>query len=824
MQSNARRAAGKAAPTTASEPGGSEGQGIDRASVWLVPVVVLAVTALAFLPALKGQFVNWDDDHNFLTNLNYRGLGWPQLRWMFTTFHLGPYQPLSWLTLGVDFRLWGLNPFGYHLTNLLLHTANAGLFYLLAVRLFSLLSVPAHARTDGLARSSESKGGFPSMLSVRVAAGVAALAFAIHPLRVESVAWVTERRDVLSGFFAILTLLAYLEAVAGPPRGRRYTRWLIASVCLFALSLLSKASAMVLPPVLLLVDVYLLRRPRSGLLIEKVPFAVLSIAAAILAAIGQARIGILATVDQQGPAARTAQGMYGLSFYLWKSLVPTRLSNLYEVPFRANPLDVHFLFAGAVVGAITIVTFFVRNRWPAVFVAWASYVLLLLPVSGIAHFGAQIVADRYSYIPCFGWALLAGGGVLLGWRSAVTGILSPGAARSLAVVMFAVLMALAWMTSVQAGTWRNSETLWSHALSLHPLGRIRPSDQAMTEPYFQDYAATLRDLGELSAYYSICNNLGVAVRQAGRAAEAIDLYTRGAAVNPSNAELQTNWGAALMEFHRYDEAAGHLQKAVQLDPESATAYFNLGLTRAAQHKIEEAIAAYTRAMKLDPQNAESPYNLGNILAEAGRYDEAVAAYRLALGIKPDHAEAYNHLALTLRASGRPQEAIDLYVRAVALDPSNADFHNNWGATLMDLRLYDQAVAHLEEATHLNPALAKAHFNLGRAHAAQRRIEEAVDSYSRAMSLDPQDADAPYSLGVILADAGRFDEAVAAYRRAVALKPNYADAYNNLGAALGHRGELTAAVDAFRRALAINPSHSGAQKNLAQAIDLLRVRR
>src|SRR2546426_6408874 len=244
---------------------------------WLVPVLIALVTVAAFLPALQSQFVSWDDAENFLDNPYYRGLGWSQLRWMWTT-HLGHYIPLTWMTLGLDYLLWGMNPFGYHLTSLLLHAANAVVFFFVVHRILPLALPSRSERGHALA----------------VAAGFAALVFAIHPLRVESVAWVTERRDVLSGLFYLVTILLYLRACEGEERGRR---WYWLAVATFVLALLSKSMVVNLPIVLLILDVYPLRRlggaiswwsePARRIYIEKIPFVLLAAGASAIAVMAQ---------------------------------------------------------------------------------------------------------------------------------------------------------------------------------------------------------------------------------------------------------------------------------------------------------------------------------------------------------------------------------------------------------------------------------------------------------------------------------------------------------------------------------------------------------
>src|SRR5438034_977960 len=267
---------------------------IERWRRWLVPVLIAVVTFAAFLPTLQNQFVNWDDPRNFLENPHYRGLGWTHLRWMWTT-HLGHYIPLTWMTLGLDYLLWGMNPVGYHLTSLLLHAANAVVFFFVGCRILTL-ALPA-----------------PSERGHALTAGFAALVFAIHPLRVESVAWVTERRDVLSGLFYLLTILVYLRDCERGARGRG---WCWVSVGLFACALLSKSMVVNLPIVLLILDVYPLRRlggaigwwgePARRVYVEKIPFVLLATAAAAIAVMAQLSVHAAASLAQLSVPGRVA--------------------------------------------------------------------------------------------------------------------------------------------------------------------------------------------------------------------------------------------------------------------------------------------------------------------------------------------------------------------------------------------------------------------------------------------------------------------------------------------------------------------------------------
>ena len=411
------------------------------------------LTVVAFLPALDGQFLNWDDEKNLVTNEGYRGLGWAQLRWMLTTTLMGHWIPLTWLTLGVNYVVGGMAPWGYHVGNVLLHAANAVVFYAVARR---LLAAGTGAR-DGVV--------------VWGAVGAAAV-FAVHPLRVESVAWVTERRDVLSGLFFLLAVLSYLIAVERGAGGGLDSRWRGGSLGLFAAALLSKGSTMMLPAVLLLLDVYPLGRRARGLRAlvgEKIGYFALSALAGSIAVLALRSGGwAMTSYGDVGLFGRLALMTYSFTFYPWRWLWPVGLSPMYELPVKVNPFEWQFLLPLAAFPAITAALYALRRRWPAGLAAWVYSALIVLPVSGAAHAGFQLAADRYSYLSGLGFAALAGGAVILAQEAADSGRLRRGLAAALmatAVVVVVVLGAGAWR---QSRVWHDSETLWAWAVSVDP--------------------------------------------------------------------------------------------------------------------------------------------------------------------------------------------------------------------------------------------------------------------------------------------------------------------------------------------------------------------
>jgi hypothetical protein len=365
---SARRTQGPRRVHSSADTHASASEPADPLGRWIIPVYLALVTTAAFVGIFQNGFVNWDDGPNLVDNIHYRGLGWPQLRWMLTTFLMGHWIPLTWMTFGLDYLVWGMNPVGYHLTNLLLHIANVVTFYFVAARLLAVAH-PSAKRDVGL----------------QLGAALAALLFAVHPLRVESVAWATERRDVLCGLFYLLAILFYLRAWRGAAGGSVYGRrryW--ASLALFALALLSKSMAVSLPAVLLVLDVYPLRRlggrgvgwfepAARRVWLEKVPFALLSVGASVVALVALNDIKGIRPIVALDWLERVTISLYSLAFYLGKMLVPVELSPVYELPYRIDPLAWPYLLAAGVVTAVTAGAVALRRRWLAFLAVWVSY-------------------------------------------------------------------------------------------------------------------------------------------------------------------------------------------------------------------------------------------------------------------------------------------------------------------------------------------------------------------------------------------------------------------------------------------------------------------
>jgi tetratricopeptide (TPR) repeat protein len=552
-----------------------------------IAALVAICTFVAFLPALSAGFVNWDDDLLLLENPNWRGLTPRHFGWMFTTTHMGPYQPLAWLSYSIDERLWGLRPAPFHATNLVFHTITATLFFLLGRRL-----IRSATRASGLV--------------LDLASAAAALLFSVHPLRVESVAWVTERRDVLCGVFFVGALLAYVRAAEDVAASRRRRVLSLASIALVILAALSKGWAMTLPALMLVLDFYPLRRhprmPWRRLIIEKAPVLLVAALAALVAYFGQ-RSGAWGPQQfaHRGVGERIAQAGYALAFYPAKSLWPARLLPIYELPPSIRLTDPRYAIPTIAVAATTVAAWLARRRRTAAPAAWLAYLVTIAPFIGIAQAGNQIVADRYSYLSCLSFPLLAGAGLAIAARR-----YERRAARlalcGASIIVIGLLAAQTWNLT---RSWQDSFSLWRRAIAINPESWVSHS------------------------------NLGDALRKAGNRAEAKE----------------------------------HFARAVSINPGAGVAWLNLGELLKADGDLAEAETALRQAADHHPEPPLAELQLGEICARTNRPAEALTHFIAASNHPKTAAWAEFGAGVILRITGRPGEAADHLRRAIELDPS-----------------------------------------------------------------------------------------------------------------------------------------------------------
>jgi tetratricopeptide (TPR) repeat protein len=622
--------------------------------ILLVSLTLAVLTLLVYFPTLNCPFIYFDDPLYVFQNPQVQaGLTADSARWAFTTFDCGNWHPLTWLSLQLDSTLrGGLNAGGFHLTNVLLHMANTLLLFLV----FGWM-------TGMLWRS----------------ATVAAL-FALHPLHVESVAWVAERKDVLSTLFWMLTMAAYVYYVRRPGV-RRYLLVVVA----FVLGLLAKPMLVTLPCVLLLLDYWPLKRVVSGqwrrtvasgqwpvarkdtassslatghwslatVLLEKLPLFALSLASCIITFRAQLQGQAVQPLEVFPLPIRIWNALLAYVGYLGKMLWPMDLAVLYPHPGPSVSI-VGGLAAGTVLVIITGLVLGPGRRWPYLPVGWFWYLGTLVPVIGLVQVGGQAMADRYTYVPLIGIFLL------LTWGVADLAIAWRVPSHYLTATTAVVLSACAVLTWNQLGYWKGDGNLWEHALAVTQKNAVAH------------------------------NKLGMHYHRQGRVAHAEKELARAVAIDPSHLVFRCNHAARLQELGRLEEALAEYQQAAALNPNLAWVHTNIGNLQRSLDRLEAASAEYSRAIALDPRDSLAHYNLGIALVELGRPEDAVAEYRRASCLSPESVYPHVGLGAVLADLGRCEEALTEYHRAIALNPSDAVVHTNLG------RLF-QAAGRLEEA-------------------------------------------------------------------------------------------------------------------------------
>lgn len=605
----------------------------------VTPIALFLLTVAAFLPAVMAEFVYWDDDDLLLGAMTYRTLDWDSLRWMVTTSYAGHFQPLTWLSYWLDWALWKREIAGYHLTSVLLHAGTALIFYFLVKRLVVLFG--RSSRVGGSQRTSA-----PSALEY-LASGFSAALFAIHPLRVESVAWLAERRDVLSGFFFVACIASYVRWQSGES-GLRSTRgWYWLALVFQFLSLLAKASAVSIPVVLLILDVFPLRRLDAlpwkrrfaKLVWDKTPFLVLAVAAGIRAWVAQVEAGAMYPLVEHDALSRAAQALYGLSFYVWKTLIPLHLGPLYQIP-RREVLMGAILWKG-IVGSVILVALAIacRKRLPAFTAAVAAYVMMILPVSGVFQSGPQLVADRYSYLACLGFAVLPAAG--LQWFVGTSAWRKRNTASVLVLACAVALTALFYATSEQTKKWSSALELWQHAVTISPESSIVHTNLADALLALPPQRDTIRDAArhyqralEIEPRDAIAaHHFGDALSAMGRDQEAEAMYLHSLNLDPGRPRVFISLAQLWIAKGQPHRAAEFLRDRMQRAPYDlvAAAFLAEMLATHPDADIRDGCEASELAARVslahEHKNAVALLTLASALAEDGQWNEAISTAR-----------------------------------------------------------------------------------------------------------------------------------------------------------------------------------------------------
>jgi len=670
-------------------------------------LLLVVLTLGIYWPVMSHEFVDYDDGDYMVANTQVqRGLTWAGVKWAFVTGHASNWHPLTWLSHMLDVSVFGKTPGGHHFTNVLFHCANVVLVFLL----------------------------WQTLTGARWRSAVVAALFAMHPLHVESVAWVSERKDVLSGLFGLFALLAYGKGVAvqvsqepvertkggkkqsnplESDTARRASQWYLISVGAFALGLLCKPMLVTLPFVMLLLDYWPLNRIAGGgrqfvrLLMEKLPFFALSLGSSVITFVVQRKGGAVSPLESLPVPDRIGNALVSYVRYLAKTFWPDDLSILYPHPGHWPTGQV--IAAAAVLVAVSVVAMVLRRRAPFVAVGWFWFLGMMVPVIGLVQVGIQSMADRYTYLPLIGIFVIVvwAAGVVAEWRVAT---------RPIFATLAGVIVALCCLaTSVQLRIWKNSETLFRHAVKV------------------------------TANNYLAWNNLGFYFAAKNRDAEAKEAYRESLRINPNYADAHNNLGHALAVEKKYTEALEH----------------------------------YRIALRANPNNLEIHNNFGNAISELGDVDGAMAEYRFVLQRNPDHIDAHNNLGIALAMKGQLNEAIEHLNASLHLKPGNAGAHGNLGNAFAAQHKFDEAMKHYREALKLSPNDAQTRNNLANVLAELGRLDEAVTNYNMALQLNAENPEAHFNLGCVMVRLGQRAEAVSHFNEALRLKPDYTAAQEQL---------------------------------------------
>ncbi len=703
-----------------AEGAGVSGSGINPASAqpagnkagkagYLAAGAIALVTFLIYLPSLQNGLLNWDDDKYVTNNWFIRHLDLNLLRSAFG-FHEANWDPLTWVSHAVDYSIWGLNPLGHHLTSIALHAANSALVFFDTLRLI------------GLYRKRDQPAPWLDGRAALVAAAATGLLFGLHPIHVESVSWVAERKDVLCAMFYLLSLIAYVRYSAAAGASWYRNKSYLLCLGFFALALLSKPMAVSLPLVLLIIDWYPAGRIDSmrslrAAITEKLPFILLSLGASVLTVMAQRAGGAMSLTEAVPLGSRLLVASNALLSYLWKMALPVGLLPFYPYP---KSIPAWYPLSAAAVAAVFVAAAVMGRRHKALVSAFGYYAITLLPALGIVQVGGHEMADRFAYLPGIGPMMLLGLLAAFGWSKA-SALKGGGLSAKAVLLSAAALLAitLGYLTAQQEKLWNNDMTLWSAVVRHSP-------DSAKAHI-----------------------NLGVAYASEGAWDSAIQQYQSALRLDPDSAKAHTNLGVAYASKGLWDSAVAEYQSALRQNADSYESHYNLGVAYASKGLWDSAIQQYRMALQLNPYSDEAHNNLGVAYRSEGLWDRAISEYQEALRLRPDSHEAHNNLGIAYKSQGLWDKAISEYQSALRLDPGSYKTYNNIGSAYASQGLWDRAIPQYQAALRLNPDFFEAHFNLGAAYASKGLWDGAISEYQAALRLRPDSEEARQSLSDIV---------------------------------------------------------------------------
>ena len=732
----------------------------------LLGISFLFLIVFCYWPIYHAQFINFDD-FCYVTSNEYvkEGFTLKSIYWAFSSFDLANWHPITMMSHILDYQLFGINASGHHLMNVLFHIGNTLLLFL-ALR---------------------------TMTGARWRSAAVAFLFALHPLHVESVAWVSERKDVLSTFFILLSLIAYISYAK-----KQVIAWYLLALILFILGLLSKPMVVTFPFLLMLLDYWPLRRfngdhlnnyrkPENRkhlwfLVREKIPFLLMSIIVSIVTYIAQAQMGAVSSLKALPLLIRITNSINSYVLYIVNMLFPFNLSIFYplvsEIPLWQTVCSACFIILA------TFLAWRFRQRYPFIIVGWLWYLGTLVPVIGIVQVGMQAMADRYTYIP------LVGIFIFLVWLLPDMTKQRKGVMLLEGVALLCIALLLIAATRIQVGSWTNTMLVFSRAnagTDRNILAKLQIADQYV---------------------------------QMGKQNEARSQFEELIRLTPNNISALHNYGNFLVNSDHYEEGVKYLREALRLQPNSVTVHNSLAQALWQKGKVKEAEKLLRASLNLKPENPDTHSYLAIVIgSNKGRYLEALEHYREAIRIKPDHHRARLGLAIMLQLHGQKKEAEEQYRQVFQENPYViAENRFNVGRALAAQNEIEEAIVQYQEGLKIASRHVGAQLFLAYLYQRKGNSDDALKQYREVFQINPESVDALIGIGTVMADLGKTGDAVYYLTEALRIDPKNVSAHNNLGLVAYRNGKMEEAMYHYRMAFIADSHNVEVRYNMGLAFE------
>ncbi|MFN3405060.1 MAG: tetratricopeptide repeat protein [Cytophagaceae bacterium] len=742
---------------------------------WIIALFsIITLTIIAYYPSLENGFTNWDDPNYVLENPYISKLNNKNVKTIFSEYYMGNYHPLTMLSLALDYKSGKPDAYVYHRTNLVLHSLNSVVVFIL---IFLLIR------------------NFPVAL-------ITGILFGVHAIHVESVAWISERKDVLYTFFFLLSLVCYTRYT----NNKKYTLYFL-SLILFLLSCLSKGMAVSLSVTLIAID-YLKGRNllSKNVILEKIPFFIVSVIFGVVAVFAQKLGPDTEGIPDYNFFKRILFASYGFCQYIFKTIYPFQLSAFYPYPEKQAIPTQFFIYPIIAMGILFLIWKFSSKSKLYVF-GMAFFIINVFLVLQLLPVGRAIMADRYAYVPSIGIFLMISALLYRAFQN-------QNIIFYVATISFYVVAQI-WFTNGYVKVWDNSISLWNHVLANFE-SDVAYNNRGVAYSDKGEYLKAIEDFNKAVTinpnHKEAYNNRGVAYANIEKYEDAIKDYNQSLSISPAYSNAYYNRGNAYAKLKKYELAIEDYNKVVRLNPAYAGVYNNRGLSLKEAGRYKEALDDLNKAVKLNPKNAEAYSNRSLVKYQLQDFQGAIDDNKIAISLKPGTSSAYLNSGIAKCRAGNLTDALLDFDAALRYNPSDKEVYLNRGITYYHLRELEKAMADIEKAISIDPLYAEAFFNRGIIKSGLNDNKGALEDYTTAIKFDPKHARAYANRGILKFADKDYKAVIDNLSEAISIDPAYADAYCNRGLARTYIKDNKGAMDDYNKAIEINPSFGLAYNN------------